>query len=382
MRQVGAGPRTGLSTLDVAIPAVLAVVGSVEALLQAYEPVWVTAGSCIAACVALCFRRIIPALITPAVAVMYGLGAIGGSDMSDPAVWLLIFPFAALATGLHTSRLVIGLASVAVALLLSFGALSGFTAFAPDPFFGTIAFFGPWGIGLALRRTNERNQELGRQIEHERMEQEAATATERHRIARELHDVLAHSLSVMVVQASLAEDLLRSSPDNALAALQEVQRSGRRALAEASDILRVIRDGSGDMIAAPGHDTNDIPDLVDEFIRAGLDVRLELDPRVHSLPLGAGLSIYRIVQEGLTNALKHAAGTRVAVTIERRNGSVTVEVHSGGGTTRARVGAPSGHGLRGLRERVALFGGTFDAGPTPDRGFLVRATLPVVDASA
>jgi signal transduction histidine kinase len=194
--------------------------------------------------------------------------------------------------------------------------------------------------------------------------------------------MLANSLSVMVVQASLAEDLIGRDAEAAAEAMREVQQSGRDALGETGRLLRLIRDEGDEIGMQPQHLVADLPALADEYVRAGLDVDLHLDPGARTMQAGVGLSAYRIVQEALTNALKHAPGSRVTVRLSRRAAELAIEVRNGPAATQAPVAVSGGQGLVGIRERVSLFGGTLDAAPTGDGGFRLAATLPTPPESS
>jgi signal transduction histidine kinase len=180
----------------------------------------------------------------------------------------------------------------------------------------------------------------------------------------------------MIVQASLAADLVSPDPTGAARAVGEVERSGRTALAEIGRLLRLIGDGAEDLGTHPQHGVADIPALADEYARAGLGIDLDLDAVVSPLPIGVELSTYRIVQEALTNVLKHAPGSPVRVRLERQGSDLTIEVRNGPAASAALAGVPGGHGLVGLRERVTVFGGDLEARSTADGGFVVTATLP------
>nr|WP_092530386.1 sensor histidine kinase [Amycolatopsis arida] len=216
-----------------------------------------------------------------------------------------------------------------------------------------------------------------------------AVAEERGRIARELHDVVAHAVSVIVVQADGASYTLRSDPDVAERAVRTISATGRAALAELRRLLEVLRDdGSGDSggqprVPQPGADA--LAELADRVRAAGLPVRLDVDGDLGDLPAGVSLGIYRIVQESLTNTLKHA-GRDAATTVRvcRRDDVVEVDVSDdGAGRARALVpegatAVPGGNGLIGMRERANVLGGTLDVGPAPGGGWRVRASLPLV----
>jgi signal transduction histidine kinase len=217
----------------------------------------------------------------------------------------------------------------------------------------------------------ERARRLEQQQEQAAQE---AVRTERARIARELHDVIAHSLSLMVIQAGAAHDLLRRDPDRAARALAEVQHAGRRALSETGRLLDLIRNDD-ELGLAPQPTAGDLATLVQQFRASGLDVELEVDSSTDQLPPGVDLSVYRIVQEGLTNALKHAPGAHTQVRFRRLQNEVLVDITNAGGPATS-AWQSSGHGLIGMRERVSVFGGTLHAGPTADGGFTLQACLP------
>jgi signal transduction histidine kinase len=373
----------GIHRGDLVLPALFGAFGTVEMVVQGYRPLPVALGTYWLAASVLCARRLFPLAMPLLVAAIYALTPVLGFDVSEPSSWILLPAVAFYAAGslVPRSRAPVGLASVIGALVIVFATLDWLTTFDPDIVFGVVWVIGPWMIGVAVRETLERNRELAIEAERARGEAEraaaSAAAAERERIARELHDVLAHSLSVMVVQASLAEDLVaRDAEAEAAAAMRQVQQIGRDALGETGRLLRLIRDDEDELGMQPQHTVADLSALAEDYARAGLDVDLVVDPAARTLPLGVGLSAYRIVQEALTNALKHAPGSRVTVRLERRADELSVEVENGSATGRPAVPVESGHGLVGVRERVALFGGTLRAGPTDGGGFRLAATLP------
>jgi signal transduction histidine kinase len=238
--------------------------------------------------------------------------------------------------------------------------------------------FVPWFFGRMVRTHAEQSALLAVQarqlVDEQRHVAERAVADERRRIARELHDVIAHSVSVMVVQAGAARELLGRDDEGVASALDEIQRSGRSALGETGRMLGLLREDE-ETDVAPQPSTSDIPRLVDGFRASGLDVRLHIDGSTEGLPAGLDLSLYRIVEEGLTNALKHTPGAHVDVSYRRRADRVDVVLESTSGAAPRMPGG--GHGLVGMRERVAVFGGSFAAGPTDDGGFLVDVRMPL-----
>ncbi len=201
-----------------------------------------------------------------------------------------------------------------------------------------------------------------------------AVVEERSRIARELHDVIAHHVSMIVLQAGAERRVLEPSDSSAREVLETIERSGRSALTETRRLLGMLRAGD-DQPLAPQPRIGDVPLLVSQVQEAGLPVDLVVDGEQRELPAGIELSAYRIVQEALTNALKHAGDAHAQVTIHYRPESLEIEVADDG---RGAVAAhPGGHGLAGMRERVALYGGRLDAARGPRGGFVVRVTLPV-----
>jgi signal transduction histidine kinase len=249
-----------------------------------------------------------------------------------------------------------------------------------DALFLIVFAIGPWGVGVALRRAYQQGRVLAAEAERARAdrrhEAERAAAEERRRIARELHDVLSNGLSVMVVQAALAAELAGTGGPAGPPA-EAAERAGRAALAETARLLALLRNGGRDTHPARG--VADLRALADDYGRAGLGVELHVDG-VGALSAGIDLSTYRIVREGLTNALKHAPGSPVQVRLARRDAELAIEVRNGRAGARPPAAISGGHGLVGLRERVTLFGGRFDAGATADGGFVVAATLPVDEA--
>ena len=237
---------------------------------------------------------------------------------------------------------------------------------------GIYALFGAaWLLGDNVRTRRERARRL--EAEHEANLRRAA-AEEQARIARELHDVIGHSVSVMTIQAAAAGDAFDSRPAQAREALRAIESTGREAMAELRRLLAgVQRDES--FAPAPGLENLDA--LVERVRSAGLAVELSAEPA--SLPPSVDLSAYRIVQEALTNTLKHARATTARVDVRQRNGALEIEVVDNG---RGAVNVTPGRGIIGMRERAALFGGDLTAGPGPGGGFAVRARIPVEEPVA
>jgi signal transduction histidine kinase len=248
--------------------------------------------------------------------------------------------------------------------------------------FAAVPFAVSFVAGRVLR-ARARNHDDAR-VRAERLEAEreadiqVALADERARIARELHDIVAHCVSVMVVQAGAAEDLLDRDPARARVPLRSVQDTGRQAVGELSRMLGLLRADGTRQSLAPQPGTADLAELAEHMAGIGLPVELTVAGPRYELPPGADLTVYRVVQEALTNALKHAAPTTVQVTLRYDEQSVRVTVRDRGrpGGTAGPGPDRVGHGLIGMRERVGLYGGELTAGPDGDGGYLVTASLP------
>jgi signal transduction histidine kinase len=233
---------------------------------------------------------------------------------------------------------------------------------------------GVWGIGRAVGERGRRAEHLEERADRLERSHAEAVAGERATIARELHDVIAHSVSVMTVQAGAARVLLDEEPARARESLVAVEETGRQALGEMRRLLGILRGDEHENRLAPQPGIADVDALVDHVRAAGLpvDVVVEGDPQ--RLPPGVDLAAYRVVQEALTNALKHAGAARAEVSIRYGPSALELAVTNDGHVRRnGRVG----HGLVGMRERVALYGGEFEAGPRRGGGYAVRASLPM-----
>jgi signal transduction histidine kinase len=219
-------------------------------------------------------------------------------------------------------------------------------------------------------------EEKAARLEAERhAEAKIAAAAERARIARELHDVVAHHVSVMVVQADGAGYVLRSDPDRAATALAAVSATGRQALTELRRLLGVLRSDGEQAALAPVPGLGELRELLEQARAAGLEVSYTLTGTPRELPEGAELAAYRVVQESLTNTRKHAGlAASASVTLQYEPDGLIVQVTDDGMAPPS--GEAGGHGLAGMRERVAMYGGTVTAGRLPGGGFLVRAWLP------
>jgi signal transduction histidine kinase len=239
---------------------------------------------------------------------------------------------------------------------------------------------GPWLAGRAIRhrRLSEWHLEARAAAAEREREQRAraAVAEERVRIARELHDIVAHAISVIVVQARGGRRALASEPEEAREAFDSIEATGREALAEMRRLLGLLREGDEELALAPQPSLRHLDTLLTQIREAGLPVDLSVAGAPASLPPGIDLSAYRIVQEALTNALKHAAPATARVVLRYERDALEVQVIDTGGN-RPPGGNGVGHGLLGMRERAELFGGQLDASRRSDGGFAVRARLPL-----
>ena len=238
----------------------------------------------------------------------------------------------------------------------------------------------PLALGRALRNRRLLARDLRaltKQLERDRDERtRQAAVDERTRIARELHDVVAHHVSVMVIQAQGAQRVATVDPLAAKEALEAVESSGRDALREMRAMTGVMRESDAELEALPPGLAR-LPALADRARAAGLAVDLRVSPELPALPMGLDLIAYRVVQEALTNAIKHAGRTRATVSVRCSQGVLELEVADDGSGSAAADTTGAGHGLVGMRERLALYDGELDAGRTPAGGFRVRARIPL-----
>jgi signal transduction histidine kinase len=244
-------------------------------------------------------------------------------------------------------------------------------------------------VAAGLRRWRHRADEDRARLaalERDQLEElRRATEHERARIARELHDVVTHNVSVMVIQAGAARKVMAAAPDQAEAALLAVEASGRAAMTELRQVMGLLtvdgEDSGADLAPQPGMDRLD--SLVRRVRDAGVPVDLTVTGTPVPLPAGVELTVYRVVQEALTNTVRHAGGSAARVTVEYAGDRLLVDVVDAGGGTGppgglgTATGAGTGRGLLGLRERLVLYGGTLDAGPRPTGGYRVHAVIPL-----
>jgi signal transduction histidine kinase len=273
-------------------------------------------------------------------------------------------------------------AAAAVVLAVAFPAAAwdpdrGFVL--SDAAFLAVAFAGPFLAGQGIRRRLEQERRLHRRAVELELERDAkareAVAQERVRIARELHDVVAHAISVMVLQARGGRRKLPGGSGETRTALDAIERAGEQALGEMRRLLGMLRQDDEELALAPQPSLGRIDELVASLAATGLPVHVTIEGEPFELPPGVDVSAFRIVQEALTNALKHAGPAQARVTLRYSDADLELEiVDDGRGDQR---GAGTGHGLAGIRERVAVYGGELESGHRPDGGYALRARLPL-----
>jgi len=285
---------------------------------------------------------------------------------------------AAYSIGAYETRRLLGVAVLLAICGFVLAVFGGRLPPLPDfagPFVVTLPL---WLVGNAVRQGRTRADSLAdraRQLEREQqLTLKAAQAEERARIARELHDVVAHTVSVMVVQAGAARQVIERNPEQARAALQAVEETGREAMQELRGILGVL--GQAEPQPGPAPDLRQVGALVDTVRRAGLPVELEVRGAPRPLPAVVELTAYRVIQEALTNAVKHSGLASTHVAIEYRPDELKLEVLCDE-SVRPQANGSTGRGLAGMKERVALVGGRVEVGPGVDKGYNVRAWLPL-----
>jgi signal transduction histidine kinase len=375
-----------MRTRDVVVGSVLAVAVMLQSVLTSESEGSIAVNLLLYGIVGLLFflQPLRPFTLTLALFVAVALVSLAATDvieMMSTLLIVLVAVFRAASTLDDRSAAIAGLVllvAVPVVTVEHGGANVGDYVF-PIAIFAITAF-----VARGLRHRALLARELALRNERLEVEREAqaaaAVSDERRRIARELHDVVAHSVSVMVVQSGAARRVLDSEPDQAVSSLAEVERSGRQALSELRRLLGLMRDGDEAAEREPQPTLAGLDDLIGRAREAGLPVELRQEGRPFPLPMGCDLAAYRVVQESLTNALQHAGdGARAKVLLRWTDDHLELDISdTGQGLTAAGSddGGPLGQGLVGMRERVALCGGDLQAGPRPSGGFRVHATIP------
>jgi signal transduction histidine kinase len=357
---------------DIALAVVLTAAGVSEVLLEANTaPTIRSAALFPLVTIPLIWRRRWPLLVMAIVFVGVAI------SREAPLVDSICAGVAAYAVGMHEKRRIVGLVELAVLGVVVIGAFGGVLPSIPTFIAPFAVLFVFWTVGALVRqaraKTDAMTERANRLETEQRLLLRVAQAEERARIARELHDVVAHSVSLMVVQAGAARQVVERTPDRAIGALEAVGETGRLAMQELRTILGVLGDGGADRDPQPT--LADVDAIVETIKNAGLPVSLEVKGTARLLAAGLELTGYRVVQEALTNALKHSRSSPTQVVIEYRPHEVVLEILCDGPGN--SPGSHTGRGIAGMKERVAIVGGRLEAGPDAERGFNVRAWLPI-----
>ena len=379
--------RAAPSVIDWLVALGLLAIALIEIAAGVFPgPTSVAAAAQLAAILPVAFRRVapLPAIAVSAAAslvplVAYGPGSGGDGSVASAGMMLLLI----YSVGRHTRgrRLTSG---VACSLVLTVGSVIGRQSGVTDLAVNLVLVGGMLGLGMAIRTQTERAGAFAVATDRARSEQAeaawAAVQEERARIARELHDVVAHNVGLIVLQAGGARSVLASDPARARAAIRQVEETGRQTLAEMRHAVGIL--GLDDGWAwQPLPDLDRLPTLVADARASGLQVDLLVAGPAIGLPAGLGLAAYRFVEEALTNVHKHAPAARAEVHLDYEPDALRIEVRDDGGPA-GTAGEPAGqaavpgYGLIGMRERVNLYGGRMEAGPMPAGGFRVAAVLP------
>jgi signal transduction histidine kinase len=361
-----------LTRFDVLLPVGIAGLGTFEmAMLNLDSWGW---GALLewVACLLLVWRRQHPLVLATLAMLVLLLIPYVGPPLDEPAVPIMILAVAIYALGrwIHDLRGLVGLALAALMLLGDYVFVDTRQHNLSDVMFVLALIAPPYVLGRITRRLALQKQLLEERQELVRRE---AVRDERDRIAREMHDVIAHSISAMVVQTAAAQDLVRSDPDRAERVLADVADTGRQAIAETGRLLHVLRDEDDELGLEPAPGLADLPGLVEAFRASGLQVDLHVPVPMPTLPAGVDVSAYRIVQEALTNALRYGSDRTARVRVDASPTALSIEATN---PSNGDAGSGSGLGLLGMAERVSLLGGRLTHGVRDGR-FELSATLPV-----
>jgi signal transduction histidine kinase len=371
--------------IDIGLPLVLAVVATIEVnMSSAIDVPWpIGALFALGSTLPLLWRRRAPLVVL--VLVMASIAIADATydianNASSPFAGLLI---AAYATGAYTSRRDGWIGGGLIgAMTLAMAVSNGEDVIGDAVFIGGI-LFAVWGAAMIVRSRQELARALAArtvELEHEREENaKLAVAEERARIARELHDVVAHNLAMLIMQAGGERRAIGDERPETTAVLETIEDTGRAAMAEMRRLLGMLRSPDDELALAPQPSLRYLDDLVAQVREAGMPVDLVIEGQPRPIAPGVDLSAYRIVQEALTNALKHAGPAQARVTVRYGRHELDIEITDDGAG--GANGGPGGHGRVGMRERVALFGGNLATGQRLDGGYAVRARLPLEGAA-
>jgi signal transduction histidine kinase len=374
---------------DVALAAAVTAFAQLDLRLDfdnstRFGPQWAVVVCSLVATAALAFRRRAP--LATMLVVAAGVAGPQLVTVLTIALWAHFLPMlvAAYSVVRHTDRerAAAGVLVAVTALVVLFLRVPSIGTAANVPF-AFLPLTVVTAVGRGLRQRDRSHAALSLHATRLAEEQSAwvvdAVAAERARIARELHDVVAHCVSVMVIQAGAAEDLLDRDPEGARQPLRAVQHTGQQAVAELGHMLGLLRGAAAADTLLPQPGVAQLPELLAQVRDAGLPVGSRVVGTARDLPPGVDVALFRLTQEALTNVLKHARGASADVVLRYTDAAVELAVRDDG---RAAGGGPGlGHGLIGMRERVALYGGTLEAGPRGDGGWAVDAVIPVGPAT-
>jgi signal transduction histidine kinase len=372
--------------IDVAVAVVACVAAELELALShgIQGPAWVNVIAASGATLPIAFRRRWPLAAAVTVAAVVAWQEALNGDLTENSITpLLAFPMVVYAVSAWCDRRRAFFGLVAVLVLIWTEVLLADHTMTSDFLFTALLVFGPWLVGRIVAARVELAAELSDKADRLEREQEKqaqlAVAQERTRIARELHDVVAHNVSVMVVQAAAARRMIDHDASKAKDALGSVEQTGRAALREMRRVVGMLGQRDEELALAPQPSIDELDWLIERAREAGLEVDLTIEGEKKRLESGVDLSAFRIVQEALRNTLKHAGPARAHVTLRYGEHDVEVDVSDNGSGVRAPAdnGAVTGHGLLGMRERVAMLGGEIEAGYRKDGGFGVHARLPL-----
>ena len=384
------GGQRAPSVFDWLVGLALVVIAFLEIASGAFPgPVAVAAAFQVASTLPVAFRRLapLPAITMSVVVSLPYVLAYGAGNSLAGAVTLLLLVYS---VGRHLEGRGLRAGTAMGLLMIVELGIGGRLATLEDWIYVLLIYGAALVFGVALRAQVERSISLALAADRAQREQgataQAAVHEERARIARELHDVVAHNVGLIVLQAGGARSVLGTDPDRARIALQQVEETGRQTLAEMRHLVGILRvDENGDRQPLPRLER--LPVLVDEARTAGLAVELEVEGPPVDLPAGLELAAYRLIQEALTNVRKHAPTSRAKVRLCYEPDRLRIEVSDDGGPSdavrdSARNASGLGHGLIGMRERVQMYDGRMQAGPMPGGGFRVEAVLPLSVAAS
>ncbi len=358
---------------DAWLPVLLAVVGTAEMLTLGVPHAWAGATCEVVACALLVWRRSLAHVVAPLAGIAVMAITWVGVPMDSPATTVAIIALIFFSLGRWTgsTTALLGTAITLMATFATYVVVDSRTHDVSDVLFVVGLAAPPLVLGMVTRKLALQKQALE---DHQDLVRREAIRDERDRIARELHDVIAHSVSAMVVQVAAAQEVLDTDPDRARRLLEAVAETGRRSLDETGRLLHVVRDVDGELGLAPVPGLADVDDLVEVFRAGGMEVEFEPRP-VPELNGGLDVSAYRVVQEALTNAARYAPDGRVALRVEEVDDGLRIATsNAADGST----GHGSGLGLVGMAERVSLLGGSMRHGLVGEGRFELEVVLPGV----